>query len=857
MDHPPLSIAALTVRSKPTGYDINRSFKTSLNIAMKECDAGLVARAAEDVEQAFIHFTKAYILFVEELPTHPRFVHLEPYKQNVIIGRGKEVDIWRSEMKVLIKKRVWEWDIRHLRLDAPITTRPRVQSESGVSGARSRLKPTPPSTIDLNSGFSEDIAKHSSVERHKRTVSDAGVSNPQSSAHGRSSRHRSLSPSNRDHLVPSSRTILPDNPTFLNVAVLRTHLTHRDVQPLVTTIPQVPGSNDKDPSKDSEHDMHSRTENSTPEVPTLILTEPTGEQSPGPQTNSEASSIETPDGEVTFPTMQHHNDTNNDSNPQLPEIEKTRPRAVSATLPHWRAGRPPMLASNPQVLLGPRPGSCPPVPMTKVLGSKSSQPFNTTPAMSFDETCTVDSSHRSNYFTAPTEFESTFMDDMDVSSDPEHPESIAKLEEEALAYLEAEKFEKATDIFMDVLDLRRRIQGDSHLFTIQTMSNLGLGYEGQGELDQAIGILCETLIELNNSHSSVNVVFRSPIEERLADLRKRQAEAIGSMTIVRCTDLRRGAKRTNSIDQIATRVRSNKTLPFNIDSNTTPETIMAHLTNRRCPDLTHLIDTAQCSAVPVSEGGYGDIWKGVLIGLGHVAMKSLRVNNGRGKLNKRLAQELYAWSKADHENVLKLLGLAYYKDSIVMISPWMQYGSINAYLEQHPDTNRLHIAIQIADGIAHLHRIGMVHGDLKAQNVFVSQDGIFKVGDFGLAVLLGERSIAFLPSSTGNNALGTMRWMAPELFMGGSVSLKSDIYSLGMTIYELVSGRVPFWELTTIQFLAICMQKKIPTLPLKIETMGKRGWILWDMLCKCWDVRPQERPTADQVLREVHKAASH
>ncbi|KEP47576.1 cysteine-rich receptor-like kinase, partial [Rhizoctonia solani 123E] len=183
-------------------------------------------------------------------------------------------------------------------------------------------------------------------------------------------------------------------------------------------------------------------------------------------------------------------------------------------------------------------------------------------------TLTVDSSHVSSYFTAPADFENALLGDIDVLSDPEHPESIAKLEEEALAYLEAERFEKATGIFMDVLDLRRRIQGDSHLFTIQTMSNLGLGYEGQGKLNQAIDILLETLIELNNSHSSVNVVFRSPIEERLADLRKRQAEAIGSMTIVRCTDFKRGAKRTNSVDQIATRVHSEKNLPFHIDSNT-------------------------------------------------------------------------------------------------------------------------------------------------------------------------------------------------------------------------------------------------------------------------------------------------
>ncbi|KAL5633666.1 hypothetical protein ACGC1H_005770 [Rhizoctonia solani] len=716
MDHPPLSIAALTVRSKPTGYDANRSFKTSLNIAMKECDAGLAARAAEDVEQAFIHFTKAYILFVEELPTHPRFVHLEPYKQKVVIGRGREVDIWRSEAKVVIKKRAWEWEIQHL--DSPITARPRVQSESGVSQARSSLKPPPPSTVDSNSRLSENFVNHSLAGRHKRTSSDVGVSYHRDSKHGQSSRHRSHSPSNRATLGhdQSSRAILLDKPTFLNVPDSCTYPTS-GVQTLGTTIPQVVfGSNNEDPSsREPNHGLHSSAERDIPTVPTLVLTEPAGEQSSGSQTNSEASSIETPDGEITFPAIQRHNDTNDYPNPESHPINKPRPRAISATLPHRRVEGTPILRSEPQeAVLGPRPGSCPPVPTTEVFGSESSHPFNITPAKSSDNTHTVDSSHVSNYFTASADFGSAHLGDLDILSDPEHPESIAKLEEKALAYLEAERYERATGIFMDVLDLRRRIQGDSHLFTIQTMSNLGLGYEGQGKLDQAIDILRETLIELNNSHSSVNVVFRSPIEERLAELCKRQAEAIGSMTIVRSVDFKRGAKRTNSVDQIATRVHFDKGLPFHIDSNTTPETIMAHLTNRRCPDLTHLIDTTQCSAVPVSEGGYGDIWKGVLIGQGYVAMKSLRVNNGRGKLNKRLAQELYAWSKADHENVLKLLGLAYYKNSIVMISPWMQYGSINAYLEQHPDTNRLHVAIQIADGIAHLHRIGMVHGDLKA-----------------------------------------------------------------------------------------------------------------------------------------------
>jgi hypothetical protein len=159
------------------------------------------------------------------------------------------------------------------------------------------------------------------------------------------------------------------------------------------------------------------------------------------------------------------------------------------------------------------------------------------------------------------------MKGMDVSSDPEHPESIAKMEEEAVFYLELGQFERATNLLIEVLKLRYRIQGENHLFTIQTMSNLGLGYEGQGKLDQAIQVLQMTLGYLKRSHSAINLRFRTSIKERLAELIKRHEEAQKMMTVVR-SNLKRGPKRGNSVDQIATRVRFDEDLPLHIDINT-------------------------------------------------------------------------------------------------------------------------------------------------------------------------------------------------------------------------------------------------------------------------------------------------
>ncbi|KAG8690353.1 hypothetical protein FRC11_012201 [Ceratobasidium sp. 423] len=448
--------------------------------------------------------------------------------------------------------------------------------------------------------------------------------------------------------------------------------------------------------------------------------------------------------------------------------------------------------------------------------------------------------------------------------DPAHPESIAKLEAEAMSCLELEQFERGTNMLLQVLKIRRRRQGDNNPLTIQTMFNLALGCEGQGKLDHAIKILDTSLKYLTRSNGDVNTQFRSPIEARLSNLREKKR--VASM-----------GKWNNSLDQIATGVRSEETPPiFYIDSNTTPEAIVAHLTDQRCPNLTDMIDPARCSKVSVDSGGYTDIWQGMLVDGRPIAMKRQRER----KMNTRLVQGLYAWSKTDHKNVLELLGIAYYKDSLAMISPWMSYGSTHDYIELYPDANRLHTvrrntgnqptmglsvlahlhplnqAIQVADGIAHLHRIGVIHGNIKAQNVFVSQEGVAKVAGFGQAIMLDERGVEFQPSGPGADLPNRARWMAPEQYKDSiSTSRETDIYSLGM---EIVSHRVPFSELHVYAVpAAVCIEKKIPTFPSEIKAMGQRGLTLWDLLRKCWDHNPKQRPTANEVLRELRKVASH
>ncbi|CAE6470757.1 unnamed protein product [Rhizoctonia solani] len=135
-----------------------------------------------------------------------------------------------------------------------------------------------------------------------------------------------------------------------------------------------------------------------------------------------------------------------------------------------------------------------------------------------------------------------------------------------------------------------------------------------------------------------------------------------------------------------------------------------------------------------------------------------------------------------------------------MISPWMDNGNLSQYVKSRPDVDRWALCIQVAEGLAYIHGIGMVHGDMKATNILVSDDGVVKIGDFGNSVL---EECSLRCTATTKVGGGTIRWMARELLVPGHQpgtpvdedvhegaittpevdrNTKTDVYSLGMTI---------------------------------------------------------------------------
>ncbi|CUA68733.1 Putative serine/threonine-protein kinase/receptor R818 [Rhizoctonia solani] len=199
--------------------------------------------------------------------------------------------------------------------------------------------------------------------------------------------------------------------------------------------------------------------------------------------------------------------------------------------------------------------------------------------------------------------------------------------------------------------------------------------------------------------------------------------------------------------------------------------ILKQLATHGCENLTDHMNQGSFSVLPLFRGGFGDVYRGNLLGGLKVAIKipqvSLNILEENPNYLKDVAREIHTWSKCDHPNVLHFLGLAEFRGQIGMVAPWMESGSLPRYLKKAFGADRCKLCAQICEGVAYLHEIGIVHGDLKGENVLISADGVAVISDFG-GSLLRNRSLNIIPLEKGSCL--TYRWAAPELLLQGEMN---------------------------------------------------------------------------------------
>jgi serine/threonine protein kinase len=150
----------------------------------------------------------------------------------------------------------------------------------------------------------------------------------------------------------------------------------------------------------------------------------------------------------------------------------------------------------------------------------------------------------------------------------------------------------------------------------------------------------------------------------------------------------------------------------------------------------------------------------------------------------------------------------------------------------------LNYGIQIVDAVAHAHRKGIAHGDLKSTNVMLGPDGRVKVLDFGLAVRYPLENDATRDETTrlrGRLPCGTVPYMAPELLRGRPADARSDIWALGVILFEMMCGRRPFGGATPFETANAVLTGHRSHLPTRVPVTVRQ------MVAKCLSVRPEDR----------------
>ena len=156
----------------------------------------------------------------------------------------------------------------------------------------------------------------------------------------------------------------------------------------------------------------------------------------------------------------------------------------------------------------------------------------------------------------------------------------------------------------------------------------------------------------------------------------------------------------------------------------------------------------------------------------------------------RLMREVSSARRITHPNVIRIHDISERNDLHFISMEFFEGISLKDHIKKMGPLSQMHalnIALQICDGLEAAHRQGIVHRDLKSQNIIISSSGQIKIIDFGLA-----RSESFGGLTATGLIMGTPEYMAPEQVSGKSVDERADIYSLGIILYEMFTGRVPF-----------------------------------------------------------------
>ena len=193
----------------------------------------------------------------------------------------------------------------------------------------------------------------------------------------------------------------------------------------------------------------------------------------------------------------------------------------------------------------------------------------------------------------------------------------------------------------------------------------------------------------------------------------------------------------------------------------------------------------------IGTGGMANVYKALCHRLNRYdAVKIMRDDTAADEcFRKRFRTESQAVAMLSHPNIVSVYDVSHNDNIEYIVMELVDGITLKQYMKAHgalPTDEVLNFSIQIARALAHAHSKGIIHRDIKPQNVMLLKDGLIKVADFGIAALQND-----IEEST-NETVGSVHYIAPEQARGAAADARSDIYSLGIVMYEMMTGRLPY-----------------------------------------------------------------
>ncbi|KAL7160178.1 hypothetical protein ABFS83_01G076800 [Erythranthe nasuta] len=247
----------------------------------------------------------------------------------------------------------------------------------------------------------------------------------------------------------------------------------------------------------------------------------------------------------------------------------------------------------------------------------------------------------------------------------------------------------------------------------------------------------------------------------------------------------------------------------------------------------------------VGQGSFAVVYRGIWNG-SDVAVKVYYGNQYTEQVLLDYRKEIDIMRRLRHPNVLLFMGAVCTDEKLAIVTEYLTRGSLFKALHKNNQSldirRRLKMAIDVARGMNYLHHRNppIVHRDLKSSNLLVDKSWTVKVGDFGLSKL---KCATFLTAKSGR---GTPQWMAPEVLRNEPSTEKSDVFSYGVILWELMTQRVPWDDLNSLQVVGVVgfMDRRLE-IPSNIDPQVS------SIITDCWRSNPEERPSFEDIILKM------